>query len=65
MMNIDFTWAAYVQCHGHHVNGKTSQVFVKFLEKLDSQSLNALITQIGVQCFQVIQTSTLLKCYHL
>ena len=32
--------------HGHHVDGKTSHALVKFSEKLNSQSLNALIVQL-------------------
>ena len=43
-VNNDFTWTAHV--HGHHVDGKKSQVLANFSEKLDPQSLNALLTQL-------------------
>ena len=49
-VNNDFTWTAHV--HEHHVDGKKSQVLATFSEKLDSQSLNALLTQLdrGTVC---------------
>lgn len=66
MVNNDSTWIAFV--HGHHVDGKTSQALANVSKKLDSQ-LQALMphshNEIDVQCVQVIQTSTLLKCYHI
>ena len=43
-VNNDFTWTAFV--HGYQVNDKTSQALANFSEKLDSQSLNALLMQL-------------------
>ena len=43
-VHSDFTWVTFV--HGHTVDDKKSQVLANFSEKLDSQSLNFLLSQL-------------------
>ena len=43
-VNNDFTWTAFV--HGNHVDSKTSQALATIPEKLDLNSLNALLTRL-------------------